>query len=63
MKLTFSSQEWCGHAYTQANYRNGKYEFSSYSYFESKGDEKFKLDDVLLEDELFTIIRLAPGNL
>ncbi|NIP39819.1 MAG: hypothetical protein GWO07_12410 [Candidatus Dadabacteria bacterium] len=63
MKLTFSSQEWCGHVYTQANHRNGNYEFSSYSYFESEGDEKFKLDDALLEDELFTKIRLAPDSL
>ncbi|NIP30509.1 MAG: septum formation inhibitor Maf, partial [Candidatus Dadabacteria bacterium] len=59
----FSSQEWCGHVYTQANHREGRYEFSSYSYFESEGDGEFKLEDALLEDELFTMIRLSPDRL
>ncbi|HSG31605.1 MAG TPA: hypothetical protein VLB82_08680 [Thermodesulfobacteriota bacterium] len=63
MKLTFSSQEWCGHVYTQANHKNNKYVISSYSYFESEGDAKTELDDALLEDELFTKIRLSPDSL
>ncbi|NIX14440.1 MAG: hypothetical protein GWN11_00790 [Candidatus Dadabacteria bacterium] len=63
MKLTFSSQEWCGQVYTQANHKNNKYVISSYSYFESEGDTKTVLDDTLLEDELFTKIRLSPQSL
>ena len=63
IKLTFSSQEWCGHVFTQVNHGNGKYVISSYSYFESEGDENFKLEDALLEDELFTKIRLSPDTL
>lgn len=63
LKVTFTSQEWCGHVYTQANHKKDNYEFSSYSYFESEGDTKFKLSDALLEDELFTKLRLSPDSL
>lgn len=59
-KITASSQEWCGHTYTQINNKNGKYRITSFSYFESEGDQDFELKQQWLEDELWTKIRLAP---
>jgi len=63
LKLSFSSQEWCGNVHTQANHKKNRYEFNSYSYFESEGDAKFELEDAILEDELWTRIRISPDRL
>ncbi len=63
LKLSFSSQEWCGNVHTQANHKKNRYEFNSYSYFESEGDSKFELEDAILEDELWTRIRISPDRL
>lgn len=63
LKTTVSSQEWCGHTFTQLNLEDDKYLFSQRSYFESEGDETMKLDNVLLEDELFSRIRINPNSI
>lgn len=63
LKLTMSSQEWCGHVFTQLNLRNNGYEARSYSYFESEGDTTSTLDKTFLEDEIWTNIRLNPKEL
>ena len=63
IKLTNSVQEWCGHAYMQMNKKFNHYNVQSYSYFESEGDEKFKIDSELLEDEIFSIIKINPEGL
>ena len=63
LKATMTSQEWCGHVFNQLNLKGKKYSVSAYSYFEQEGDEKITLDKVLLEDELWNIIRLEPKNL
>lgn len=63
IKITTSSQEWCGHTFTQLNNRNGKYEIESRSYFESEGDQSLSLEKALTEDELWTRIRLNPESL
>lgn len=63
LKVSASTQEWCGQVYTQLNLRGKAYEVESHSYFEREADEKFSLDTVLLEDEVWTRIRLAPGTL
>ena len=63
LKLTMSSQEWCGHVFTQFNLNGDKYDVQSFSYFESEGDEKFSVDKTFLEDEIWTRIRLNPDNL
>ena len=63
IKLTSSSQEWCGQTYTQLNLDNNGYDVSSFSYFESEGDQKFSLQKEILEDELWARIRLAPDTL
>lgn len=63
LKVTMTSQEWCGHVFSQMNLQKNKYDVSSYSYFEQEGDVQFKTDKVLLEDELFNLIRLDPDHI
>ncbi|MDN5213828.1 hypothetical protein QQ020_17270 [Fulvivirgaceae bacterium BMA12] len=63
IKLTTSSQEWCGHTFTQVNLGENNYEVSGYSYFESEGDKQKKLAKTVLEDELWNLIRLSPDQL
>lgn len=62
LKVTNSVQEWCGHVFSQLNNRE-KFEISSYSYFESEGDQELKLEKTILEDEFWGMIRLAPDEL
>lgn len=63
LKVTMTSQEWCGHTFSQMNLESDKYDVSSYSYFEKEGDAHFNTDKVLLEDELFSLIRLDPEHI
>ncbi|MFT5370379.1 MAG: hypothetical protein ACI8V2_005361 [Candidatus Latescibacterota bacterium] len=62
LKATTSVQEWCGHTYTQLNYRNNHYHGILRSYFQSEGDPNVVVDGIL-EDEIWTRIRLAPEQL
>lgn len=63
LKVTTTSQEWCGHTFTQFNLRGGSYNVQEYSYFEKEGDQQFTLDAALLEDEVWARIRIAPESL
>lgn len=63
LKVTSSSQEWCGNTFTQLNLDENGYDVRSFSYFESEGDQKFSLQKEILEDELWARIRLAPESL
>lgn len=63
LKVVSSSQEWCGQTFMQFNHRQQGFDVQVHSYFQKEGDENFHLDDALLEDEVWTRIRLAPSNL
>ncbi|MEO1514197.1 MAG: hypothetical protein AAFV95_04270 [Bacteroidota bacterium] len=63
LKTATSLQEWCGHTYLQLNLDNNKYKVSGHSYFESEGDEAYKLPKAMLEDEVFNRIRINPKSL
>jgi hypothetical protein len=63
LKLTTTVQDWCGHVFTQLNLKNDKYQVHQYSYFEMEGDKSFSTEGVLLEDDIFTRLRLSPGSL
>lgn len=63
LKVTTSSQEWCGHTFTQVNLHDEAYRIQLRSYFESEGDQSVDLDRTLLEDEIWTKIRLTPDEL
>ena len=63
LKITSSSQEWCGHTFMQANLEKNDYKVNLNSYFESEGDREFKVDKVMPEDEIWNRIRIAPKSL
>lgn len=63
LKVTNSVQEWCGQTFAQLNRKRDGYRLRSFSYFESDGDVEKSLPDVVLEDELWTLVRLNPDRL
>ena len=63
LKVTTSSQDWCGHSYMQLNHQKNKFKVSQYSYFENEGDKIFEVPLVQSEDELFNLIRIDPSSL
>ncbi len=61
LKLSCSSQEWCGHTYIELQ-NKGKFEVEVNSYFEgASGNIKFKSD--FMEDDLWTMIRVSQNQL
>ncbi|KAB8155039.1 septum formation inhibitor Maf [Kordia sp. TARA_039_SRF] len=62
MKVSFSMQEWCGHVFMQLNNRE-QFQLDSYSYFERESDQQFTLDKTIVEDELWTKLRINPSQL
>ena len=63
LKVTTSSQEWCGSMFLQMNFRNNAYESQIHSYFQAEADQNLTVKTAWLEDEMWTRIRLAPGTL
>ena len=62
LKISTSVQEWCGHVYAQLNNRED-FEITAHSYFESEGEQELHLPKNVLEDELWTRLRIAPETL
>lgn len=62
IKISCSMQEWCGHVYMQLNNRDA-FEINAHSYFEGEADKSYKLDKTILENELWTQLRLDPKQL
>jgi hypothetical protein len=63
IKANCSSQEWCGHTFSELKLSGNNYNWQLHSYFEKEGEENKKIDAVLLEDELWNRIRINPSNL
>lgn len=63
LKVTTSSQEWCGHTFTQLNWTDPGYRLREFSYFEREGDTDFSVAPDLLEDEVWTRLRIDPESL
>jgi hypothetical protein len=63
VKIACTIQEWCGMVYFQLNNRNRAYEIEQYSYFESEGDKKVTMNEVIQEDALWNQIRIRPADL
>ena len=63
LKITFTAQEWCGHMFMQLNNRDDEFNIQQNSYFQAEGDKEFNLDHALLEDEVWTLIRINPDLL
>jgi hypothetical protein len=62
LKVSASVQEWCGQVYMQLNNRE-KFEVDSHSYFQGEADEEFLLEKNILENELWTKLRIDPKSL
>ncbi|MBP2832102.1 septum formation inhibitor Maf [Aquimarina sp. U1-2] len=62
IKVSSSIQEWCGHIYAQLNNRD-KFDITAHSYFQNEADQNFSLDKAILENELWTKIRIDPDHL
>ncbi len=62
IKISTSSQEWCGQVYMQLN-NTDKFEILSHSYFEGEADQNLSLDKTILENELWNLIRINPEEL
>jgi hypothetical protein len=63
LKVTTSSQEWCGHTFTQLNLDGDGYRVKLQSYFEREGDRALVWEEGIPEDELWNRIRLSPDKL
>ena len=63
LKVSSSTQEWCGQTYSQLNFRNNGYHALLHSYFQEEADQDLTLKGAWLEDEIWTRIRLAPDTL
>ncbi|THH39941.1 hypothetical protein [Neolewinella litorea] len=60
LKVTTSSQDWCGQSYTQLNHSGGEaWRMELRSYFEREGDQTEQLEADFLEDEIFNRIRIG----
>jgi hypothetical protein len=60
LKTSTSVQDWCGHVFMQMDLAANAYRSRTFSYFEQEGDQDITLPFVLLEDELWTRLRLNP---
>ena len=61
LKITSSSQEWCGHTYMELQNKE-KFEIAIHSYFEGESS-LINLKKNLLEDDMWTKIRINPEDL
>ncbi|WP_373494128.1 hypothetical protein [Aquiflexum sp.] len=63
LKITASSQEWCGQTFTQLNLNSTEsYKGKIFSYFEKEGDDSFSFTGIS-EDELWNLIRINPNQI
>ncbi|MCB0654733.1 MAG: hypothetical protein KDC57_01290 [Saprospiraceae bacterium] len=64
LKVTGTTQEWCGQTFTQLNRKEDGYRMQSNSYFETEGDQQTTIPgNYWLEDELWQQIRIDPDEL
>jgi hypothetical protein len=62
LKITFSSQDWCGQSFAQVNNSKG-FIYNQRSYFQSEGDTVLNLPYALTEDNIFNLARLGKDLL
>ena len=63
LKVTFSSQDWCGQVFGQMNLRDRKLNYQTRSYFQAEGDEDLSFDATYVEDDIWNRMRLEPQTL
>lgn len=63
IKVTNSSQEWCGHTWSQLNRSEKGFDYQLFSYFESESDVAHSFNTFLSEDGLWNQLRMNPSAL
>ncbi len=63
LKTTCTVQDWCGQVFFQTNLEKSGIRARSFSYFETESDTDLWLPLILLEDELWTKVRLGPDKI
>lgn len=63
LKVATSSQEWCGHTFTQLNRGKDDLRLRQYSYFQKEGDIDARLAPALTEAGIWMLIRIDPDKL
>ncbi|MFT6499920.1 MAG: hypothetical protein ACJASQ_000027 [Crocinitomicaceae bacterium] len=63
LKVTNSSQEWCGHTFMELGRSGKQFNVELNSYFEGEGYDERKTEMALLEDDVWSMIRLRNSNL
>jgi hypothetical protein len=63
IKVTNSSQEWCGHSWSQLNRSAKGLDYQLFSYFESESDISKSFGTFKSEDGLWSQVRLNPSAL
>lgn len=63
LKITMSSQDWCGQTFMQLNQVGSQYRAQVFSYFETEGDTDQKVPYTWSEDALWTQVRINPDAL
>jgi hypothetical protein len=59
IKISYSSQEWCGNTFIQLNNRKA-YEIDFRSYFETNADKDISLEKTPLENDFWNLLRINP---
>ena len=62
LKISSSSQEWCGHTFMELQNKS-QFIVDIDSYFEGESKENVKLKKEVLEDDLMTMIRINPADI
>lgn len=63
LRVTATTQDWCGHTFTSIDRRGKKYRVWGHSYFDGEGDFDQKLIGVFPEDAVWTTLRMNPDAL
>ncbi len=63
LKVSSTSQEWCGHTFMQLKNEKKHFDFELRSYFESEGEINNKVEKAFLEDDIWTRLRIDPQSL
>jgi hypothetical protein len=63
VKISSSSQEWCGHTFMEMKEERSGFDIRIDSYFEGESKAEISIGKTLLEDDLWTMIRLTPDAL
>lgn len=63
LKATCSSQEWCGHTFSEFRLHDNSYDWELQSYFEKEAGASTTIDGAIIEDDVWNHIRINPSTL